>query len=394
MGTGSLRYLIVPGVLVLLTVPSLRAQQVISLPSVPSPPSPVAANGVPPAQAPGGVLPAPAPGSVPPAPIPGIESLPQVNPQPMGQAPAGNLATEVQENNQSCWYQGISFSGDYLLLRPRRNADDFAIVSPNITQTPGGTVESVNWNTDSGFRLGAAYALPGQDWSIGVTYTYDHSHADTSAAAPDGGTLYATLTRGGSYDQVSTAVASSSFNYNVIDLDLSHKIKISPTFDLTIFGGGRFAWINQELAATYNGGPDKAVNDTVTSPVFFNGAGLTVGCEGQWNCWRGLGIYARVRGALLSGQFRDFLTETTDNNNVAIVNINEKYEQIVPVVEMGMGINYTGDHWCLGLGYELSNWFNMVNSVYFPDSSNIGQVGRRTSDLSLEGLAVRLSFVF
>ena len=41
-----------------------------------------------------------------------------------------------------------------------------------------------------------------------------------------------------------------------------------------------------------------------------------------------------------------------------------------------------------------SDWFGMVDSLDFPDSSNIGKVGRRTSDLSLEGLAVQLGLVF
>jgi hypothetical protein len=206
--------------------------------------------------------------------------------------------------------------------------------------------------------------------------------------------LYATLTRGGSYDQVDSAAAANNIDYNVIDVDISHRIKVSETFCVNVFGGGRFAWIDQEFSAVYNGGPDKATNDTVSSPVFFNGAGLTFGSEGQWNVWHGLGVYARARGSLLSGQFRDFLTETTNNGSVVIVNVAEKHDQIVPVAELGLGLNYCSDHWHLSVGYELANWFSMVNSPDFPDASNIGKVGRRTSDLSIEGLAVQLGLAF
>ena len=78
-------------------------------------------------------------------------------------------APEIAEE-EGYSFRGLYFTGDYLLLQPRRNAMDYAIVSPNITQTPAGTVESVNWNTESGFRFGTGFRLPGQDWSIGVNY--------------------------------------------------------------------------------------------------------------------------------------------------------------------------------------------------------------------------------
>ena len=90
-------------------------------------------------------------------------------------------------------------------------------------------------------------------------------------------------------------------------------------------------------------------------------------------------------GSLLSGQFRNNLTETANNNTVVVVNVSEKYDQIVPVAELGMGLNYCAEHWHVSIGYEVQDWMNMVNSVDFPDTGSFGKVGRRTSDLSLKG---------
>jgi hypothetical protein len=362
----------------------------VPLPAFPASNGPSVAQ---PAQPNGAPPPPPAPNGAPPAALPGgVEHLPQPGTPVAG--PHGEHVVVEGHEDEGNPFHGFYFTGDYLLLKPRRNAFDFAVVSPDRTTTPGGNVADVQWDTDSGYRLATGFALPGHDWSVGFTYTYLHTHGGGEEVAPAGGALFATLTRGGSFDQVDSAVARASFNYNVFDVDLSHKFKCHESFDLVVFGGGRFAWIDQSLSAVYNGGPDKATNDTVTSPVTFQGAGLTIGSEGLWNFYHGLGIYARARGSLLSGTFHNTLTETANNGTVSIVNVNERYQQIVPVAEMGMGLSYCGEHWHLSVGYELANWFNMVNSVDFPDSSNIGKVGRRTSDLSLEGLAVQLGLAF
>lgn len=393
MGTSSLRCWAASGVLALLAVAPVGAQDTVPLPTAPRavtpPPFPAATgSGVPTLVT--GLQPAPAPVSPPPS---VVEHLPQAGAGPAGPA-VENFSAPMQPEDEGYSFRGLYFTGDYLLLRPRRDAFDYAVNSPNITQTPGGTVESADWNTESGFRIGTGFRIPGQDWYFGVTWTNLSSHGNTAQEAPAGGALYATLTRAGSYDQVDTATAATNFDYNVLDVEFSHRVKFSDTFNVNFSGGGRFAWINQEFTAVYNGGPDHAVNDTVNSPVYFNGAGLTAGADGQWNFYHGLGIYARARASLLSGQFKNYLTETTANGTVGIVNVNEKNDQIVPVAEMGMGINYCSDHWHLSVGYELTNWFSMVDSLDFPDSSNIGKVGRRTSDLSLEGLAVQLGFVY
>jgi hypothetical protein len=400
-------------VLALLAVAPVRAQDSVPLPTVPragtTPPAfPTAGGSLPPAfMAGNGALPpAYTASNAPPAfttsktqttQTPGVETLPQLAPPPPGAAvgPAPEHATLVEASgDDDGYFRGVYGFGEYLLLLPRRNALDFALVSPVTTQTPGGTVESADWKTESGFRVGGGMRLPWQDWSFGIVYTNFASHQNSSEVAPPGGTLYATLTRGGSYDQVGSAGAFSDLAFNVLDFDLSHRFKLCPNFELTVFGGGRVAWIDQQLTADYNGGPDKATNDIVNSPVSFNGVGLTIGSEGLWNVWHGVGVYARVQGSLLSGQFRNSLSETANNGSVVIVNVTEKYDQVVPVLEMAFGLNYCGDHWHVSVGYELQNWFNMVDSITFPDSSNIGLVGRRTSDLSLEGLAIQLGFAF
>jgi hypothetical protein len=95
----------------------------------------------------------------------------------------------------------------------------------------------------------------------------------------------------------------------------------------------------------------------------------------------------------LSGRFNDSLTETNNNNQNVIVNVGERYYQLVPVMELGAGVSFQTEHVYVGLGYDVVNWFNMVNSLDFP-STNIGKPERRTSNLTLEGFSVRLGVIF
>jgi hypothetical protein len=341
------------------------------------------------APGPNGTLPPP------PAPAPAMPLLDGgVPPSPDAHPTEGHPAEEHHDEAEHGMLSGVFFTGEYLLLHPRRNALDYAVVSPDPNLTPGGSIQSLDWHTQSGFRAGAGYQLSGEPWQIGVTYTYLHSRDDRTATAPTGGEAFATLTRGGGVDEVATAAGSTNLDFNVIDLVAARPITVCQDLVVRPFGGGRFAWIDQKLTAVYNGGFSGAVNDIVSSPVYFRGAGLTGGAQAYWKLRQGFGLYGRFTGSLLSGQFRNFLTEANNNGATPIVSVSEKYYQVVPVMEMGLGVAWQGDHVLISVGYELQNWFNMVNSPTFPSPSNIGLPGRRFSDLSLEGLAVQLGVIF
>jgi hypothetical protein len=291
---------------------------------------------------------------------------------------------------------GLSLWGDLLYLHARRNDLDFAVLNnTGSSAIPGGSIESLDWATNAGFRLGAGWTLPNSAWQIGLTYTYFHSNDNRGLAAPANGSLFATLPRAGTIDTVDSAVGSTSLDYQVVDLDLSRKFHPCNDLVLTVFGGGRFAYIDEKEKAVYNGAG--AMNYEVSSPVLFRGAGLSVGGEGFWDMYRGAGIYARTRLGLVSGEFRNLHTEVNNAGGpgaLGVVDVSEKTYAVLPVTEISMGLAYRANNMNLSIGYELTNWFGMVNSPDFIDPTAAGKLTRRTSDLSLEGLAVRLGLEY
>jgi hypothetical protein len=280
--------------------------------------------------------------------------------------------------------------GEYLLMQPRRRAQDFAIVDPNTDGKPQGAIESLFWDAASGVRGGGGYRL-GDGWEIGAYYTYLHSHDQRALTAPDGGTLYATLTHPGFVDAVDTAVGDTSLNYQILDVEFARLFSVADSCEVRLSGGGRFAWIDQALDVTYNG--QSAFQDHVSSPINFSGAGLRLGAEGRWTVWRRLSFYASGYGSLLSGDFRTRLQETNNAGASVISDVTDRYRKVVPIAELGLGVLWQGAMLHVRVGYEITDWFGMVDSPDFVhDYTN--KLSYRTSDLSLDGLAVEVGLDF
>lgn len=279
---------------------------------------------------------------------------------------------------------GIFGGADFLYLRARRQALDFAIVDPNRNGVPEGSIETLSWRSDSGLHFDLGYRLPGSGWELTTGLTYFRAGADRTLGSPPGGTLFATLTHPGMIEQVDAAVATSNLEYYVLDADLGHRVRVGDNSCYRFFAGGRFAWIDQNLSAVYNGGD--ANQATVNSPISFNGAGLRAGGEGQWGCGWGLSVFGRASASLLVGHFRSHLTETNDNGTTVNTDVSDKFEQMVPVLELALGLAWQYERFSVSVGYEMSEWFNMVESPDFVDDVHQGKLSYRKSDLSLEGL--------
>jgi hypothetical protein len=273
-------------------------------------------------------------------------------------------------------------------MKPRRRALDFAILDPNASGTPEGPIESLDWGTASGVRGELGYRFPGEGWALTGSYTYFSSTDKHSVANPPSGILFATLTHPGFIEQVASATASSSLNYHVLDIDIGRPFALGKSCTLRLFAGGRVAWIDQNLNVTYDGGD--AANAHVSGPISYDGGGLRIGGEGQWNLRWGFSLFARGAGSLLVGHFRTRLLETNQNGTLVNTDVSDRFVQMTPVAELGLGIAWNYENLIVKLGYEMTNWFNLVDSPDFVDDVHQGKFVRRSSDLSLDGLSFQV----
>jgi hypothetical protein len=75
-----------------------------------------------------------------------------------------------------------------------------------------------------------------------------------------------------------------------------------------------------------------------------------------------------------------------------VVALSDHYRKIVSVAELGVGLGWQSEAFRFRVGYEMTNWFGMVDS---PDLVHeLNKPTRRLSDLSIDGLALEVLFTY
>lgn len=297
-------------------------------------------------------------------------------------APPAVTATLCDE--PGAWFA----TGEVLLWRPRLGDAAFALLDPRADLTPMGRVRDVPLDARAGLRVGAGYRFAGSGWNVGLTYTHFNSTGTQDAVAPPGGVVYPLLNRPGIVDQAARLTGTARLNYDLFDLDFSKAVVVDPHLTLRPFAGVRFADIDTCLGASADGG--LARQAAVHSGSGFQGVGPTAGAEAAWTVTRRLSLFGTARGGLLFGTFDGRGRETNANGAVLLADVADRFSGVAPVVSVGLGGSYRWRTVSVAAGYEVTHWFGAVSRPSFTDDFADGRVTRRRSDLSLDGVFLRL----
>jgi hypothetical protein len=279
---------------------------------------------------------------------------------------------------------------DFLLWRPLRRNQDYAVVGTNPNFGPSGTIMSVEGKFDPGFRVGAGYRLPGEGWEAVLDYTSFRTTGNNAVSAPDGGFVFPTLTFPGLVTRAQGATANNSITLNVFDLEFAKRWEVGESLMLRGFAGPRIAIVDQKFTALYVGGD--VASDAVRRRLEFEGYGIRAGGEASYKLFDHFGVYGRGAVSMLSSRFHSDLSENA--NGQTVVSASEKFNKMVPVLEMGVGVSYQKGCLRLSAGYEFVNWFGAVEGIDFVDDVSPGKYGRRWADLGFEGLVFRAELMF
>jgi hypothetical protein len=332
-------------------------------------------------------------------------SLPEVNAAPM--APNGNPAHpplvdvtppelrapfEIHPHEEHGPEGGLYGSLEFLLWKPRHRGTDYAIVDPFDDLIPAGQVRNLKYDIRPGLRAGIGYRMPGSQWEAGFTYTYLHSRGDGTLVAPEGGLIYPLPNRPGLADYALSAMANSRIEYNTYDLEFARGIRVDEWMTLRVSTGIRFANIYQSLEAHYNGNlADAAYTRTQSN---FDGAGPMFGLEGRWRIGHGLGVYGKVNGGLIYGNTRSGLYDTNNGGATVYADVQDRFRSIVPVVNVGIGLQYEYRGITVRAGYEAVNWFGLIERPTLTDDFSEGKLLPRQADLSLDGFFLQFGLEF
>ena len=319
--------------------------------------------------------------------VPGLPPLPSAS-----GGEAAHLAEPAHDGPACSPWGGVYADVEFLYLKPYRRALDFGIVSPALTNDPEGSIQSDPWHSRAAFRVGAGYRMPEDGWDVGFFYTYLHDDQKGALNASPVGEIFATQTHPGTVEFANKAFADATLSYNVYDLEIGRSADVSQHLAVRPFGGIRFADINQNFAVVYDGAD--ANRDMVGSRIKFDGAGLRAGGQADWKVLDHVSIYGRAAGSLMVGDFGVQQREFNNGGTTPLTNVGESFRMITPVLEMAVGVSYHTEHFRLSLGYEVTNWFNMIDTPNFVDDVHQGKYQRNVSDLGIDGLAVRAELTY
>jgi hypothetical protein len=281
---------------------------------------------------------------------------------------------------------------EYLLLRPRRQASDFAIADPNTDGVVEGPIQSLDAGFRSGFRVGAGYRRSGSPWQIDLSYTWYRATDSLAVNAPAGGLLWATQTRPGIIEVADTATASTRWAHDIVDLRIGRDFCGDSALALSVQAGLRIAHIGQDFSAFYDG--INAAQTQVASGFDFVGAGLMFGGEAHWAAWRGFSLFGFGRGGMLLGATTSHLRETDNSGLTVNSDITDRSAVVIPVLEMGLGVAWKYRNWNARAGYEVSNWFQLISTPDFVDDVNRGHLTRRQSNYSVDGFFFHVGYSY
>ncbi|HSQ56050.1 MAG TPA: Lpg1974 family pore-forming outer membrane protein [Gemmata sp.] len=286
---------------------------------------------------------------------------------------------------------GFYATAEYLLLRPRSDEFDFAIVNNPSSLATTGPIEPLKAALGNGFRVEGGYRF-NSGWETGFVYTLLNAGGNRTLSAGDGGVLYPTVTRPGLTDTALFAGAHTQLNYNVYDVIFGRRWAIDDCVAVRAFGGVRFADIGRRFDVGFDGLDANLA--AVRSRSGFDGFGPIIGGEAVLGGCHGFHLYTRALGGLISGRSTNSLVET--NNSDATVYVNTRYDlrKVVPMASLAIGGGWQYRTISIRGGYEITHWSGIGQPIRFVDDVSQGKIDTRPSDLSLEGFFFQFGIAF
>ena len=300
--------------------------------------------------------------------------------------------------------------------------------------TSSKSVSNVNPSYNLGFRVGLGYIFPDSGNDVQLAWTHFQNTVNSSTGIGDDAVLY---TASGvplinpnlhpRFDEPNfvgdvTANSSLKSQFDAIDLDVGQYVNIGTRLQTRLFGGLRYAYVQQNQDSSYyqyvdrinhEGEEDRRVFDFAEQDTYnskFNGLGPRMGFQAAYNVYDCFGVTGSIAGSLLVGKVKSDATTAYD------INIGHRDEdrdptpytpsftsssnvwRVVPELDARVGLNYTftvgaASALTLEAGYQVTQYFNAVDQLQNNVSVLNGlNTTRTTSDVGYDGPYLSLNY--
>jgi hypothetical protein len=290
---------------------------------------------------------------------------------------------------------GFYGSGEYLLWRKRVATTPF---SGTLTPIAGAGIdtdsyslelEENTYDLESGYRVTLGWVTE-SGCDIQASYTYFHTDGARSlgSVAVDSDSIFAAridavladnaaLNEQFDENRVDFASESRGVDYDVLDVELGQYLSTFYYCMLRVFCGVRGANVDEHSFVVYTNGNGAGDDDLylIDSSVRMDAVGFRCGTHAHWAVGdTGLRIVGKAALAMLYSDFRVSRVDVAFNESAGDVEIRRvahDFNAVVPVAEVAMGVHWDIGPFSVGGGYELTNWFNMYQEVYYADHDDV-----------------------
>lgn len=305
------------------------------------------------------------------------------NQQPARQEESEEYLTAEFQAPRSHFY----LTAEWLYWRTRQGGMEFA------------TSKRIDFDFQSGFRVGLGVHLPYDHWDIYVNYT--RFVPDASASVH--GSFYPLFlfqgTHGPHGTHVSKAHAHWKVEFQTADVEIGRVYYVGNTFVVRPFFGLKGAWIDQDAKVSYEGGfiphgqsyRTKFDND-------FKGGGPLIGVESNWLIGEGFSLFGDFSAAPVIGYFFN-QQKQFQLHGAKVVDLNTDSHLVSPILQVTAGLawdrNFRRDRMHIGVsaGFEAQYWWEQNQIEQFTDD-DLPIYVREKGDLSFYGLTLRGRFDF
>lgn len=303
-----------------------------------------------------------------------------------------------------------SIYSDWIFWRTRRCDLDYAFPSSGSTNFKG-KVKSVDPCYESGFRVGLLKECGDVDFGLHYTY-FSVSESDTTKDTENGflartriGNPFATTFNAfieftkGDYD----------LNFNLFDLEAGYHTELTECLHGRLFGGLRFAFIDQDFDVLYAQEADKTDGDGAPVDIVkhrwdMDAYGLYFGGKTTYSLNDCFSLFGSFSTGVLVAEFdRKFTFKTTNGSSPFEEKINLKDDcwKVVSNLDLALGIqyqlcNFCCTEWAISLGYEFHHWINTPGLLTYisGDTSDESHLDHNNEDLGFDGFFLRLGASF
>ena len=261
--------------------------------------------------------------------------------------------------------KNIFFSAEYLLMTATEANTSYARQTfPSLAfgDQKVRKCYDVEFDWNSGFRVGLGYDMGHDRWDTQVNWTWmqNHGHDRKSDSTNQ---LFSTNAMPSVYAE--SGLVADTFNshinlhLNILDWQLGREFFLSKWLKVRPFAGLKTAWVNQTWKTTATGDIIAMNTDLTKYEVKmqqkFWGIGPMIGFNSEWGLVSHLSLYANGSFALLSGFFKDYRNDIgTQSSPVATINnpFKKSSHNAQSITELQMGLRW--QQWSSCEGYRFS----------------------------------------